>query len=317
GTLSSLAASSAALASSHSLAMRACASWMPARAARSASPSAASALASARRTLASSGCRVEESSSSVLTAASGGTSRSFIGPWADAPRVARACGRFRGCPGVGCERRRSRAPRARRRMWAFTASTAGAARASLARSTARASSTDPEERRSMTRTATTLSQLSQMPRRAARTSAPWRDVPRPAPRGAAVALLAAAALVAPLVALPTSAGAQPTSCPTTIEEARFASAEELRALNAKIASFGLRNPGSAEHDRMLEWLVRELRAIPGMKVRSDFYTLTRWQPLPRAVGRTRLATSDATGDAGDDGQRALPRASALRRDLAE
>ncbi|HEY8517417.1 MAG TPA: hypothetical protein VIS07_18045 [Candidatus Binatia bacterium] len=132
-----------------------------------------------------------------------------------------------------------------------------------------------------------------------------------------MALLAAAALVAPLVALPTSAGAQPTSCPTTIEEARFASAEELRALNAKIASFGLRNPGSAEHDRMLEWLVRELRAIPGMKVRSDFYTLTRWQPLPRAVGRTRLATSDATGDAGDDGQRALPRASALRRDLAE
>ena len=93
---------------------------------------------------------------------------------------------------------------------------------------------------------------------------------KPGSRRAALATTAALALL-----LAATANAQPASCPDTIDEASFASAEELRALNAKIASFGLRNPGSIEHNRMLDWLEREFRAIPGMKLRSDPYTLTR------------------------------------------
>src|SRR5262245_8884723 len=85
-----------------------------------------------------------------------------------------------------------------------------------------------------------------------------------APRGFTLAMTATLALL-----LATSAGAQPTSCPTTIDETAFASADELRALNTKIASFGLRNPGSVEHNRMLDWLERELRAIPGVEERSE------------------------------------------------
>ena len=108
---------------------------------------------------------------------------------------------------------------------------------------------------------------------------PKTTIPKRAKR---VSVLATAVLALFLLSLSAGAGAQP--CPTTIDETEFASADELRALNAKIASFGLRNPGSTEHDRMLDWLESELRSIPGMKLRSDWYDLTRWQPLPRSSG---------------------------------
>jgi hypothetical protein len=135
--------------------------------------------------------------------------------------------------------------------------------------------------------------------------------PRTAKRGGHAAVLAMSAALGLLVS--TSASAQPTSCPSTIDETTFASADQLRALTAKIAGFGLRNPGGAEHNRMLDWLEREFRAIPGMQVRSDAYTLTRWQPLPTFTTSRRLPTADG---ALDDGRRALPRTSTGPRDLA-
>lgn len=138
-----------------------------------------------------------------------------------------------------------------------------------------------------------------------------------AKRAAYLAVIATAAAFATFV--PGSASAQPTTCPTTIDETAFASADELRALNTKIASFGLRNPGGVEHSRMLDWLEREFRAIPGMQVRSDAYTLTRWQPLPRSVGSRTLPApaGDPDIDTHGAGRRPLPRASATQRDLAE
>ncbi len=83
--------------------------------------------------------------------------------------------------------------------------------------------------------------------------------------------------------LTTAAGAA-TGCSATVDDGAFASAAELRALSAELAGFGLRSPGSTQHRRELAWLERELRAIPGMKVRSDPYTIDRWQPLPKAHG---------------------------------
>jgi hypothetical protein len=73
---------------------------------------------------------------------------------------------------------------------------------------------------------------------------------------------------------------------TTVDEGTFATAGELRRLTGKLAGFGLRSPGSRAHNRALAWLERELRAIPGMEVRSDQYQINRWQPLPAAPGRT-------------------------------
>lgn len=138
------------------------------------------------------------------------------------------------------------------------------------------------------------------------------QTPKPGRRWAALATAAAFALL-----LATPARAQPTSCPDTIDETVFASAAELRALNAKIASFGLRNPGSIEHNRMLDWLEREFRAIPGMRLRSDYYSLTRWQPLSRAAG-SRTLPRPLGEPAGDDGGlRPLPRPFTTQRDLAE
>lgn len=84
--------------------------------------------------------------------------------------------------------------------------------------------------------------------------------------------------------LTTSAAEAAAGCSTTVDAGAFASAGELRALTAKLAGFGLRSPASTQHRRELAWLERELRAIPGMKVRSDSYTIDRWQPLPKAHG---------------------------------
>jgi len=145
---------------------------------------------------------------------------------------------------------------------------------------------------------------------------PTTTISRSSRLGACIAVLATSAAVA--LSLPASASAQPTVCPTTIDETAFASAAELRALNARIASFGLRNPGSSEHNQMLDWLEREFRAIPGMRLRSDWYTLTRWQPLPRGGGSRTLPAAVAADVAGDGaGRRALPRPFTSRRDLAD
>jgi hypothetical protein len=107
----------------------------------------------------------------------------------------------------------------------------------------------------------------------------------------AVAVTAAAVAGVPVVAITAwgatgaaaTSVAQPT-CTQTINAKAFASAAELRQLNATLAGFGLRSPGSASHNKVLAWLDREFRQIPGMKVRSDYYTINRWQPLPLAKG---------------------------------
>jgi hypothetical protein len=109
----------------------------------------------------------------------------------------------------------------------------------------------------------------------------------PHPRSV-TAIVSAAVLVAALGAeLPVAdaAGAAgATTCPTTVDPAKFATASEMRALTARLAAFGLRSPASPQHRRELAWLEHELRAVPGMKVRSDPYPIDRWQPLPKAHG---------------------------------
>jgi hypothetical protein len=71
---------------------------------------------------------------------------------------------------------------------------------------------------------------------------------------------------------------------TTIDATKFASAAELRNLVAKLVSLGLRSPGSTAHNHAIAFLENQLRAIPGLKIHSDYYTIDRWQPLAHAPG---------------------------------
>src|SRR6476620_11268493 len=113
-----------------------------------------------------------------------------------------------------------------------------------------------------------------------RTAAPGRTC-----RGRVGAVVAALGIALPLVAVGGRAPARAVACPSTVDAAKFASAQQLRALTTKLAGFGLRSPASTQHQRELAWLEHELRGIPGMQVHSDPYTIDRWQPLPEAHGR--------------------------------
>lgn len=75
-------------------------------------------------------------------------------------------------------------------------------------------------------------------------------------------------------------------CPAAVEAGRFAPAPELRRLLGAFNRFGLRSPGSVEHERSLDWLARELRAVPGMRISWERFTIDRWQPTPPARGAT-------------------------------
>ncbi len=87
-----------------------------------------------------------------------------------------------------------------------------------------------------------------------------------------------AALVLSLIALgaalaPGSASA--AACPTATG-AQFADLDQLRTWNEKLFQFGERPTGSPEHKRYVDWLDRQLRDVPGVKVTSLRYRFNRW-----------------------------------------
>ncbi len=71
------------------------------------------------------------------------------------------------------------------------------------------------------------------------------------------------------------------SCPVAVHEAGFATAAQLRQMMATVVGFGtLRNAGSAAGEQTIDWLAEEFRKIPGMTVRTESFSLQRWQPSP-------------------------------------
>ena len=97
------------------------------------------------------------------------------------------------------------------------------------------------------------------------------------------AAVAAAIVAASLAAFSPAATAQSSECPSVVDETKFAGAGELEQLTRRLNAFGLRTPGSPEHEAMLEILEAEFGAIPGMQVTEQPYKLTQWQPTPRAA----------------------------------
>lgn len=71
-----------------------------------------------------------------------------------------------------------------------------------------------------------------------------------------------------------------TDCSPTVDDRTFASAAQLRALNATVAGFGVRATGSPNHERLISWLERRADRLPGVSVRSEPFRITRWQPGP-------------------------------------
>src|SRR5262245_12157125 len=90
----------------------------------------------------------------------------------------------------------------------------------------------------------------------------------------------------PAVARPASAG----ECATVVDERVFATEADLRQLNATIAGFGLRTTASPAHRRMVDWLERQARRIPGVTTTSEWFGIRRWLPLTGDLGSTGVLT---------------------------
>ena len=83
-------------------------------------------------------------------------------------------------------------------------------------------------------------------------------------------------------AAPEEADGEAVTCPERVDEAEFASAEELHELLATFNEFGLRSPGSTQGEASLDWLGEQFAAIDGVEVTWDTYEIDRWQPTPEA-----------------------------------
>ena len=67
-----------------------------------------------------------------------------------------------------------------------------------------------------------------------------------------------------------------TDCETSTDPAAFASADALWALEQKLDSYGLRATGNPSHQAYVAWLEAQLRAIPGIEMRTVDYPIQRW-----------------------------------------
>ncbi len=104
-----------------------------------------------------------------------------------------------------------------------------------------------------------------------------------------------ATLIAPLVLSALVGTAQAAPCPTTVEPRSFASAAELRKLVRHENSFGERFLAGSAHNRTIGWIEDELRAIDGVRVRSDRFRVWRWLPRSKAKDRPGLDLGRAGG----------------------
>lgn len=68
------------------------------------------------------------------------------------------------------------------------------------------------------------------------------------------------------------------SCPDRVSPSDFASAATLRKLNAQEWSYGPRPTGSPAQRKMVDWLERELRTIPGLRLGEQRFRIEGWEP---------------------------------------
>ena len=100
---------------------------------------------------------------------------------------------------------------------------------------------------------------------------------------ATILVVVLATILVVVLAATVPAGARPaaaaTECASVVDEQVFASEADLRRWNATIARFGLRTTASPAHRRMVDWLDRQVRRLPGVTTTSEWYRIRRWLPL--------------------------------------
>ena len=75
-----------------------------------------------------------------------------------------------------------------------------------------------------------------------------------------------------------------SSCPSAVEPGAFASTAEIEKAVSTVAGFGLRMPASTEHNNLLEWIESSMQALPGVRLSSQSFKMTRWQATTPASG---------------------------------
>jgi hypothetical protein len=100
-------------------------------------------------------------------------------------------------------------------------------------------------------------------------------------------LAAVGALALAVASAPSTAAAAPAAaarCPRVADAADLSSVAQLRRWNAAMARFGQRPTGSRNHIRFVNWLERELDGIPGVRTRSIWHHINRWEARSASLG---------------------------------
>src|SRR3954462_15522069 len=113
-------------------------------------------------------------------------------------------------------------------------------------------------------------------------------------------------LVACLLAL-AGPGAARAACPTAPPAGALPDAAGLRSMNAFLGPLGARPTGSPQQRAYIDWIRHQVRAIPGVKLSEQNFTIDRWSPQAtkrriRVAGRpTVLPVPDAIPYTRDSG----------------
>jgi hypothetical protein len=89
------------------------------------------------------------------------------------------------------------------------------------------------------------------------------------------ALIAVASFVLSLVAVPVTAAPEAGPCPTTFDDASFASLDELRAGTQVMADLGPRPTASPAHTEFVSWVEDRLEGIDGLQLSDRPVTIDR------------------------------------------
>lgn len=80
-----------------------------------------------------------------------------------------------------------------------------------------------------------------------------------------------------------------------IDEASFASVEELFEINQHVGGAGLRGTASARQNTLIDWLDGQLQQIPGLELSYSSVNLTRWVPQHNDLHRAASLKLHAPG----------------------
>ncbi|PIA88759.1 hypothetical protein CB0940_07940 [Cercospora beticola] len=73
--------------------------------------------------------------------------------------------------------------------------------------------------------------------------------------------------------------------PTAIDASIFASSCEIKNIVDQICHSGLRLPGSPNHLKVIKYITRQLRSIPGVTFTKSDFELANWQPAHNSIYR--------------------------------